>query len=534
MAYLNAERLETRYGLGRVGATLACAAALAWAPAQAETLTVVMASKLTVLDPVLTASHQTRNHAYMIYDTLLATDANNKVQPQMADKWEISADGKTYTFTLRDGLKWHDGTPVKAEDCVASIQRWAQSDKTGRQLMPLVTSMDVVDDKTFKIVLKEPADVLSALGKPSGLPSFMMPKRVAQTPVAQAITDYTGSGPFKFVQKEFQPGVKTVYEKNTDYVPRKEAPSWTAGGKVVNVDRVEWVAMADPMTTVNALLGGEVDYIETVPFDLVPMVKSSPDLTLRVLDKMGYQPMYRFNQLNAPFDNKLVRQAAMYAVGQDDILKAQVGDPEFFKTCGAVFGCGLPYSSDTRADMIVPSNIDKAKALLKEAKYDGTPVVVLHATDIAMASAIPVVMAQQLRQAGFNVQLQAMDFMTMLSRRANRDVPAKGGWSIFVTTWHVSEIMDPLRNYGVSANGEKAWFGWPTVPKVEALRDQFLVAATEPERKQIAEQLQDVMLDEGVAITLGQIETAAAYSKQLSGVLESPAPVFWNIKKASR
>ncbi|WP_313623502.1 ABC transporter substrate-binding protein [Achromobacter sp.] len=534
MAYLNADRLENRYGLARVGAALAFAAAMAWAPAQAETLTVVMASKLTVLDPVLTASHQTRNHAYMIYDTLLATDANNKVQPQMADKWEISPDGKTYTFTLRDGLKWHDGTPVKAEDCVASIQRWAQSDKTGRQLMPLVASMDVVDDKTFKIVLNAPADVLAALGKPSGLPSFMMPKRVAQTPVAQAITDYTGSGPFKFVQKEFQPGVKTVYEKNTDYVPRKEAPSWTAGGKVVNVDRVEWVAMADPMTTVNALLGGEVDYIETVPFDLVPMVKSSPDLTLRVLDKMGYQPMYRFNQLHAPFNNKLVRQAAMYAVGQDDILKAQVGDPEFFKTCGAVFGCDLPYSSNTRADMIVPSNIEKAKALLKEAKYDGAPVVILHATDIAMASAIPVVMAQQLRQAGFNVQLQAMDFMTMLSRRANRDVPAKGGWSIFVTTWHVSEIMDPLRNYGVSANGEKAWFGWPTVPQVESLRDKFLVAATEPERKQIADQLQDVMLDEGVAITLGQIETAAAYSKKLSGVLDSPAPVFWNIKKAGQ
>jgi peptide/nickel transport system substrate-binding protein len=517
---------------GRLAAAAACVIALAWAPAQADTLTVVMASKLTVLDPVLTASHQTRNHAYMIYDTLLATDAENHIRPQMADKWQLSDDGKTYTFTLRDGLKWHDGTPVKAEDCIASIQRWAQQDKMGRQLMPLVASMNVVDDKTFTIVLTTPADVLAALAKPSGLPSFMMPKRVAMTPATQAITDYTGSGPFKFVQKEFQPGVKTVYEKNTGYVPRKEAPSWTAGGKVVNVDRVEWVAMADPMTSINALVNGEVDYVETVPFDLTPMVKSAPGVTMRVLDKMGYQPMYRFNQLTPPFNNKLIRQAAMYAVGQDDILKAQVGDPDFYKTCGALFGCNLPYASDKRADMIVPSNIEKAKALLKEAKYDGAPVVILHATDIAMASALPVVMAQQLRQAGFNVQLQAMDFMTMLSRRANRDVPAKGGWNIFVTTWHVSEIMDPLRNYGVSANGEKAWFGWPTVPQVETLRDKFLVARTDAERKQIADQLQDVMLDEGVAITLGQINTAAAYRNTLSGVLDSPAPIFWNIKKS--
>lgn len=514
-----------------LAATLAAAAST---PALADKLTVVMASKLSVLDPVLTASHQTRNHGYMIYDTLLATDADNKVRPQMADKWEISPDGKTYTFTLRDGLKWHDGTPVKAEDCVASIKRRAQQDKMGRQLMPLVEAMNVVDDKTFAIVLKTPADVLAALAKPSGLPSFMMPKRVADTPASQAISDYTGSGPFKFVQAEFQPGVKTVYAKNTDYVPRNEPPSATAGGKVVKVDRVEWLTLPDPMTAVNALLEGEVDYLETVPFDLTPMVKSAPDVELRILDKMGYQPMYRFNQTQKPFDNKLLRQAAMYAVGQADILKAQVGDPAYYKTCGAVFGCGLPYASDIRADMIVPSNIEKARALLKEAKYDNSPVVILHATDIAMASAIPVVMAQQLRQAGFNVQLQAMDFMTMLSRRANRDVPAKGGWSIFVTTWHMSEIMDPLRNYGVSANGEKSWFGWPDVPEVEALREKFLVARDDKERKEIADKLQDVMLDEGVAIPLGQINTAAAYRKSLSGVIESPAPVFWNIAKSGK
>jgi len=504
------------------------------AAVQAQTLNVVMASKLTVLDPVLTASHQTRNHGYMIYDTLLATDADNKVQPQMAEKWSVSEDGKTYTFVLRDGLKWHDGAPVKAEDCIASIQRWAQQDKVGRQIMPHVASMNVVDDKTFTIVLNRPLDITAALGKPSGLPSFMMPKRVAETPATQAITDYTGSGPFKFVQAQFQPGVRTVYEKNTDYVPRNEPPSATAGGKQVFVDKVEWIAMPDAMTGVNALMGGEVDYLETVPFDMTPLVQRAPQVTLKVIDKLGYQPMYRFNQLQAPFNNKQIRQAAMYAIGQETILKAQVGDPAFYKTCGAVFGCGLPYASDVRADMIVPSNIERAKQLLKEANYNNEPVVILHATDIAMASAIPVVMAQQLRQAGFNVSLQAMDFMTMLSRRANRDVTAKGGWSIFVTTWHVSEIMDPLRNYGVSANGEKAWFGWPTVPKVESLREAFLLATSDEERKRVTDQLQDLMLDEGVAITLGEIHSAAAFRNTISGVLDSPAPVFWNIKKAAK
>jgi peptide/nickel transport system substrate-binding protein len=243
--------------------------------------------------------------------------------------------------------------------------------------------------------------------------------------------------------------------------------------------------------------------------------------------------MYRFNQLNPPFNNKLIRQAAMYAIGQEDVLKAQVGNPEYFKTCAAVFGCNLPYSSDTNGVMIVKSDIAKAKQLLKEANYKGEPVVILQATDIASSSSMPIVIAQQLRDAGFKVSVQAMDFMTMLSRRANKDVNAKGGWNIFVTTWHVSEILDPVRNFSISANGEKAWFGWPTVPEVETLREKFLIAATESERKSIADQLQNVMLDEGVAVTLGQINTVSAYRKTISGVLGSPAPLFWNIKKAA-
>lgn len=520
--------------LRRCGVALALALAAA-VPLGAQTLNVVMASKLSTLDPVLTTAHQSRNHAYMIYDTLVALDAGNKIRPQMVSNWEVSPDGKSYTFTLREGLKWHDGAPVKAEDCVASIKRWAQQDKMGRQVMALVTSIEAVNDKSFRIVMSTPTDVvLSALAKPSGLPAFMMPKRVADTPATQAITDYTGSGPFKFVPSEFNPGVKVVYEKNKDYVPRQEPPSSMAGGKVVNVDRVQWLSMADPMTAVNALLNNEIDYMETVPFDLMPIVQGNDKATLRVVDKMGYQPMYRFNQLHAPFDNKLIRQAAMHAVGQEDILKAQVGNRAYYKTCGAVFGCGLPYASNVEGDMIVSSNVAKAKELLKAANYDGTPVVILHATDIAMANAIPVVMAQQLRQAGFKVTVQAMDFMTLISRRSNKEPASKGGWSIFVTTWHMSEISDPLRNYGVSANGDKAWFGWATAPQVESLREAFLVATTEESRKSITQQLQKVMLQEGVTVPLGQINTATAYRKTITGVLDAPVPVFWNIKKTAK
>ena len=250
----------------------------------------------------------------------------------MAEKWEVSPDGKTYTFTLRDGLKWHDGAPVKAEDCVASIKRWGEEDIMGQVLMTLVTDMKVVDDKTFQIVVRTPTDVvLSSLAKIGTRTAFMMPKRMAETPSSQPIKENIGSGPFKLVASEFKPGIKVVYEKNKDYVPRKEPASWTAGGKVVNVDRVEWVTMPDDLTAMNALLNGEIDYIEAMPYDLLPMVESRSGFKVEVLDKLGLWTYYRFNFLHPPFNNKLIRRPPCMRSARRIILKALTGNPEILQ-----------------------------------------------------------------------------------------------------------------------------------------------------------------------------------------------------------
>src|SRR4051794_40612159 len=236
-------------------------AALAF-PAQAatKTITAVMHSDLRIIDPGFTTAYITRDHGYMIYDTLLAPDASFKVQPQMAD-WKVSDDKLTYTFTLRDGLKWHDGAPVTAEDCVASLKRWGANDGMGQKLMSFTASIEATDVKTITLKLKEPYGlVLESIGKPSSLVPFMMPKRMAETEPGKAIAEQVGSGPFKFIQAEFQPGVKVAYEKKKDYVPRKEPASWTAGGKVVKVDRVEWITMPDAQTAANALQSGDIDF----------------------------------------------------------------------------------------------------------------------------------------------------------------------------------------------------------------------------------------------------------------------------------
>src|ERR1700753_3758375 len=320
------------------------------AMAAGKTVLAKMHSDLRVIDPLFTTAYITRDHGYMIYDTLIATDSSFKIQPQMAD-WKISDDKLTYTFTLRDGLKWHDGAPVTAEDCVASLKRWARVDSMGQRLMDFTASLEATDAKTITLKLKEPYGlVLESIGKTSSYTPFMMPKRLAETPPGQQIKEQIGSGPFKFVQAEFQPGVKAVYEKNKDYVPRKEPPSWTSGGKVVKVDRVEWITMADAQTAVNALQSGDIDFMENPSWDLLPVLAANPDIKIDTLNKFGFQTLGRMNFLYPPFDNPKIRRAAFLAMNQKDVLDALVGNPKYYKICGAFFICDTPFATDVGSE----------------------------------------------------------------------------------------------------------------------------------------------------------------------------------------
>src|SRR5262249_48204482 len=289
---------------------------------------------------------------------------------------DLSADKLTYTMTLRDGLSWHDGKPVTAEDCVVSIKRWAQKDTMGQKMMSFVKDLTVVDAKTFKIVLKEQTGlVLPDLGKPSSNVPFMMPKRVADTPVSEQISDFTGSGPFVFKKDEWKPGDKTVYIKNAQYKPRAEPASGLAGGKVVKVDRVEWRAISDHQTAINALLAGEIDYIEAPPHDLLPLGLADANVKLFDWNPWGNQYAFRPNWLHKPFDDPRVRQALLYAFNQEDFLKAAVGDATYYKLCKSYYPCGTPFSSEKGMDGLLTSNVQKAQELLKAAGYDGTPIV---------------------------------------------------------------------------------------------------------------------------------------------------------------
>src|SRR5215207_3760986 len=512
---------------------LAAAAALATAGAEAQTtLKVVMHSDLKIVDPIWTTAYITRNHGYMVYDTLFAMDDEGVIKPQMVEKYDESPDHLNFTFTLRDGLLWHDGAPVTAEDCIASIKRWAAKDALGQKLMTFIDSMTAQGPKSFTIKLKEPTGLLIfGLGKPSSNVPFMMPKRVAETDPNSQISDFTGSGPFVFKRDEWKPGDKSVYVKFDKYKPRSEPASGLAGGKVAKVDRVEWLAISDHQQAVNALLGGEIDYIEAPPHDLLPLMKSDAGVKLVDWNPLGNQYTFRPNHLHKPFDNAKIRQALWYAFNQKDFLQAVIGDAAYYKACKAMFVCGSALASEKGMEGLLESNFQKARDLLKEGGYDGTPVVLMHSTDLIVLTNLAPVAKSLMERAGFKVDMQSMDWQTLVARRAKKDPPNAGGWNAFMTSWVAADILNPVMTGFLNAGCDKAMFGWPCDQEMEKLRDAFARETDPAKQKAIAEAVQVRNTQATTHLFLGQWYQPAATRKNLDGFPTAPVPVFWNVSK---
>ncbi len=508
---------------------LACVAALAtFNVASAESLLrVVMHSDLKILDPFWSTAYIVRNHGYMVYDTLFAMDANGQIKPQMVDKYDVSADGLVYTLTLRDGLAWHDGAPVTSEDCIASIKRWVVRDAFGQVAASFIADMSPVDAKTFKITLKEPtALLLAALGKPSAAVPFMMPKRVAATDPNVQISDFTGSGPFIFKKDEWKPGDKAVYVKNTAYKPRAEPASGLAGGKVVNIDRIEWRVISDQQTAVNALIAGEIDMIESPPHDLLPLLKKEPKVKVYINPTSYFQYTFRPNWTQKPLDDVRIRRAFWTALEQTPFLEAAIGNAEYYRPCKSVFICPSALETSVGMDGLLDGNAAKARDLLKQAGYDGTPIVLLHPTDVAVLANLPPIAKSQLEKAGFKVDMQAMDWQTLLGRLSKKE-----GWNIFITAWNGADIMNPVMNAFLNSSCEKARAGWPCDPEMERLRDQYAHATTLEQQKKIADAVQLRVIDQTQYIPLGQWTQPYAARSNVSGFLSgAPLVLFWNVK----
>jgi len=522
--------------------TLGAAAALAIvaaSPAYAQsTLKIVAQADLKLVDPIITTADVTAAHAYNIYDVLFAEGDKFDPKPQMAESWSKSADGLTWSFKLRPNLKFHDGSPVTAKDVVPSLKRWGVKIIGAQIMFSRIADIVATGTDTFEIRFKEAfGPVLEVLSN-SGNAAFIMREKEATTDPNTAITETIGSGPFTFVKEEWVPGSKVVYKKNAAYVPRAEAPDGYGGGKVVKVDRLEWMYIPDPATGVQALGAGEVDVMEYFPADLEPMVKSNPQVATRVINKLGNQLVWRPNHLVPPFNNPKVRQVLLYALDQKAFLDVIAGGADLQKPCWSPYVCGSPLETQAGlGDWAKPGNHkEKAKQLLKESGYKNEPVVILSASDNKVVTEMALITDQALKEVGFNTRLDIMDWSTLLVRRQTREAPEtnRAGWNVIFSYAAGNFMGNPITNTTAPTPCDgKNWFGWPCDEQLEKIRQEFLTISTDAQRKDWIDRFQTRFYEVVPYLPVGQYLAKIGYRKNVENILDLPRMVYWNLEKKS-
>ncbi|MBV8913028.1 MAG: ABC transporter substrate-binding protein [Acetobacteraceae bacterium] len=513
---------------------LAAAAALA-APAIAQparVLRFVPNVDLPVLDPVANTAAQVRNHAFLIFDTLYGLDEDYVPRPQMLTGHTVDADGLIWTLRLRDGLRFHDDSPVLARDCVASIRRWASVDGFGATLMAATDALEAADDRTIRFRLKRPFPLLpDALGKISPNICAIMPERLAALPANKPVPEIIGSGPFRLVESERVPGSRIVYERFARYVPAEGPPGLTSGGKAVELDRVEWLIMPEPATAAAAIQTGAVDWLESPPPDLLPPLRRDRNLVVTVNDKTGVVPILRFNSLYPPFANLAIRRAVLSAVKQSEFMEAFSDDPANVRTGVGLFCPGTPMASTAGLDQAVgTADVATARRAIEAAGYKGERVVMLEPTDHPVNSVMAQVGADLFKKLGLHVDDQAMDAATMFQRRSNREDLNHGGWSCFPSAVAGIDVLNPAVSFLARGNGAEAWYGWPSDPALEALRQSWFAAPSRAEQQAIAEKMQLEVLQQAPYLPLGQILQPTVYRSALTGILPGFAK-FWAVRK---
>lgn len=526
--------LKTAAGTGVLAATGGLAMPALSQGAAAKTLRFVPQANLANFDPIWGTQYVVRNAAALVWDTLYGIDSKFQPQRQMVESEEVSSDGLTWTFKLRPGLKFHDGTPVLAKDVVQSLVRWSARDPMGLMLRAIQNELTAIDDRSWTWKLKQPfPKMLLALAKNNAPCSFIMPERIAKTDPFTQITEYIGSGPMKFARNEWVPGAKAVFEKFADYVPRSEKADWLAGGKNILIDRVEWVIIPDAATAAAALQSGEVDWWETPLSDLVPVLKGHKDINVDIGDPLGNIGAFRMNHLHPPFNNLKVRQAVLTAMNQEDYMRSIVGDDDkLWKPLPGFFTPGTPLYTEAGGDMLKAKNVAAAKKLIAESGYNGEPVICVVAQDMSATKSMGDVTAELLKSIGLKVDFVATDWGTVGARRAQKTPPSQGGWSMF-HTWHAgADCLNPSSYTAIRANGDKAWFGWPDVPAVETEVTNWFNAKDMAEEKAAMDRLNKAAVENVVYAPTGFYLGYQAWRKNVTGVTSGPLPFFWGVSKA--
>ena len=515
------------------GAALLAAPRLALSQSS-RVLRVVPQADLAILDPSVTTATVTRNHAFMVFDTLYGLTADGRPVPEMVAGHQVSDDGLTWNLTLRDGLLFHDGEKVLASDCVASLRRWARRDGFAKTLMAATDELSAPDDRTIRFRLRRPFPLLPlALAKTVPIAPFMMPERIIPADPATPIKDVVGSGPFRFLPAERVPGARVVYQRNAAYVPRADGQAGlSCGPKIVNFDRVEWQIIPDAATALAAIQRGEVDWWERPLPDLLPVARKDPGLKVEITNRSGTIAFLQFNHLHPPFNNVEIRRLVLSAIDQAEFTQAIGGsDPSLHGGKVGIFLPGSPMASEAGIEALAArKDFDALKRELAAAGYKGEKVVMLVGTDSVVNNAASEVAADLLRKMGFNVDYVAMDWGTVVQRRSNQKPPDQGGWNLFAVSADGDFFADQTVSPPIRANGKDAWYGWPDSPQLEALYKDWYLAKDEGARQGIARDMQLQTWKDVPYVNVAQVFLPTVYRKDISGVLPGFIK-FWKVRK---
>ena len=520
-------------GIAAGGVAQAASLARPALAAGAKTLSIVPQATLNSVDPIWSTSQVSRNLGFMVFEPLYGRDADLVPRPLMVEADQMEDGGKHWIMRLRPGLLFHDGEAVRAQDCVASLQRWMKRDAAGLTLAARLDALEAADDRTIVWRLSKPFPHLRALLSKVVQPALMMPERLARTDPFKQITEVIGSGPFRWLADEHVLASHAAFARFDRYVPRDEPASYMAGGHRVLLDRVEWKMIPDAGTAANALMTGEIDWIEIPLPDLLGMLRKAPGVKTGVLDKSGQIMMVRPNHLVAPTNLMAVRQFMQAAISQAEVVSAVMGaDPANGISGVGFLATGNPEIDDAGLDVVRRRHTrDELKAMLEKSGYAGEKLVLLHATEHIFFNPMGAVIANMLTQAGMAVDDQAMDWPTVQTRRVSKEPLDKGGWSMFPSLVAVTEYRDLLLTSFMRGNGRDGWFGWPNNPRMDEIFDRWLAASDPAEQVGLERDYELEGLRTLPFIPLGRFRQTAAWRDNLRGLLDGPSVVFWNVTK---
>ncbi len=516
-----------------LAATAALAAPRIGRGAEAKTMRFIPEGDVAIVDPIWTTATVTRNHGYLVFDTLYGQNDSFGFEPQMVAGHTVENDGTLWRLTLRDGLRFHDGEPVRAQDVVPSVRRFAARDAFGQALMDATVELRAASDRVVEFKLRHAFPLLpNALGKSGTIMPAIMPERLAMTDPNKQVTEMMGSGPFTFAADEHVSGSLVVYKRFAGYVPRSGgSASFTAGPKVAHLDRVEWHVVPDPATSLGALMNGEADWWQEITPDQIPQVKKGRDMATRQLDPGGGIGILRFNHLYPPFDNPAIRRALLGAVDQAEYMTAVAGDDRtLWRDRVGVFSPGTPMANEAGIEVLTSKrDLPRVADAIKAAGYGGEKIVFLTPANYPSTNPLGIVGADMMTRVGLNVDLQSLDWGVVVQRRASRAPIDRGGWSAFVTFLNGTNNFDPASQLGIRGNGDRAWFGWPTAPKLEEARAAWFAAPDLAAQKAACVQLQTQFWQDVPYLPLGVAYPTTAYNRRVTG-MRSGFPQFYDIR----